>query len=511
MPPDAAPAPTLAALLASLPEAQLLEGDPTVRIRGLTFDSRRVEPGWLFVAVPGFKRDGREFVAEALARGAVAVASEPPVPPGAAARLAVPSARAALADFAAAFYGHPSLELTLVGVTGTDGKTSTTQLISAVLEAAGRATGWLTTVDLKVGAERRPNDLQHTTPEALGVQAFLRELARANVEIGVLEVSSHALALERVRGVAFDLAVFTNLSREHLNFHGTMEAYFQTKASLFQSLADPRKCDRPRCGVVNLDDPYGQRLAAICPAPVVSYALGRPADVTGHDLRLHSRGSEFRLRTPAGEAAISTRLLGRFNVQNWLAAAAAAHALGVGPEAVARAAEALPPVRGRMEPVERGQEFAVLVDFAHTPQALANALRTLRQHVPGRLLLVFGNAGERDPASRPAMGRIAAELADYFLLSTDDPLHEDPAAIAAEAAAGAEAAGARRGVDFAIELDRRRAIERLIQLARPGDGVLLAGKGHEPRMLVGDARLPWSDRQAAEQALDDLVAGPPRA
>jgi UDP-N-acetylmuramoyl-L-alanyl-D-glutamate--2,6-diaminopimelate ligase len=325
------------------------------------------------------------------------------------------------------------------------------------------------------------------------------------IEVGVLEVSSHALALERVRGTQFDLAVFTNLSEEHLNFHGTMEAYFEAKAGLFDLLGGPPKGDRPRSGVVNLDDAYGRRLVERCPVPVVSYALDRPADVTARAVRLQPGGARFLLRTPSGETEVATRLLGRFNVQNWLAAAAAAQVLGVGPDAVAQAAAELPPVPGRMEPVERGQPFAVLVDFAHTPQALANALRTLRQHVSGRLLLVFGNAGERDPASRPAMGRIAAELTDYFIISTDDPLYEDPAGIAAEVAAGARAAGARLGLDFEIVLDRRAAIERLIGAARPGDGVLLAGKGHEPRMLVRDRRLPWSDRQTAEAALEALA------
>jgi UDP-N-acetylmuramoyl-L-alanyl-D-glutamate--2,6-diaminopimelate ligase len=499
------PPKSLQSLLAELPGARLLDGDPATPIAGLALDSRLVEPRTLFVAIPGLKQDGRSFIPQAVARGAVAIVGEPPLtaPPGVA-RVAVASARQALADLAAAFYDHPSRALTLIGVTGTDGKTSTAQLIAAVLETAGRSTGWLTTVDLKVGPNRRPTEFQHTTPEALGVQRLLREMVDGGVEIGVLEVSSHALALERVRGTLFDLAVFTNLSAEHLNFHGTMEAYFETKARLFEMLAGPRKGDRPRNGVVNVDDAYGRRLAERCPVPVVSYALDRPADVTARAVELHSGGARFRLQTPAGQAEVSSRLLGRFNVQNWLAAAAAAHALGVGPEVVARAAAELPPVPGRMEPVERGQPFAVLVDFAHTPQALANALRTLRQHVAGRLLLVFGNAGERDPASRPAMGRIAAELTDFFIISTDDPLYEDPARIAAEVAAGARSAGARPGRDFEIVLDRRCAIERLISAARTGDGVLLAGKGHEPRMLVRDRRLPWSDRQTAEEVLETL-------
>lgn len=494
--------PALADLLTQLPGARLLDGDPRTPITGIAFDSRAVQPGNLFVAIPGFKRDGRAFAQQAAERGAAGIVSEPPLPavPGLA-RVEAEQARAALADLAAAFYGHPSEQLTLIGVTGTDGKTTTTQLIATVLEVAGRRTGWLTTVDVKIGAERRPNSFQHTTPEAVEVQAFLRALVDAGGEVGVLEVSSHALALQRVRGCRFDLAVFTNLSPEHLNFHGDFESYLQAKATLFRMLGQPSAKRGPRAGIINADDASAERFRAACPAPVLTYGLEAPADITARAVRLGPRGAAFILATPAGEVEVQTRLLGRFNVLNWLAAAAAAHALGVGPSVVAAAAAQLPPVRGRMEPVECGQPFGVVVDFAHTPQALQTALRTVREHTAGRVLLVFGNAGERDPANRPAMGRIAAELADFFVLTMDDPLHEDPAEIAEAAARGAERAGAARGERFVIELDRRRAIALAIDRARPGDTVLLAGKGHESRMLVGDARLPWDDRRVAEELL----------
>jgi UDP-N-acetylmuramoyl-L-alanyl-D-glutamate--2,6-diaminopimelate ligase len=493
----------LGALLRDVPGARLFSGNPDAQVTGIAFDSRRVQPGELFVAIPGFKRDGREFIEQAVERGAAAVASEAPVPDvPTLARIEVASARAALADLAAAFYGHPSRQLALVGVTGTDGKTTTAQLLSAVLEAAGRRTGWLTTVDLKIGDQRRANDLQHTTPEAVGLQSFLRQLVDASVEVGVLEVSSHALALERVRGCEFDLAVFTNLSPEHLNFHGTAEQYLEAKALLFRQLGEPRWKQSERYGIVNVDDPASDTLGKLCPAPIVSFGLDQSADVVAHNLRLAADGSRFLLTTPSGQVEVFTRLLGKFNVLNWLAAAAAAHALGVGPEAVARAAATLPAIPGRMEPVERGQPFGVLVDFAHTPQALATALQTLRPHTAGRLLLVFGNAGERDARNRTEMGRIAAELADFFVISMDDPLHEDPAAIAAAAAGGARRAGAIEGERFRVELDRRRAIQLVLERARPGDTVLLAGKGHEPRMLVGDKRLPWDDRRVAEELLD---------
>lgn len=497
-----APPRPLAALLAQAQGARLLAGDPAVAISGVAFDSRRVRSGNLFVAIPGFKRDAREFVGQAVSNGAVAIVCEDPVPEAPAARIVVPNARAALADFAAAFYGQPSRSLTLIGVTGTDGKTSTTQLTSAVLETAGLKTGWLSTVDLKIGSERRPNDLNHTTPEAVGVQALIREWVDANVEVGVLEVSSHALALDRVRGCDFDLGIFTNISSEHLNFHGSFAEYLAAKSKLFQMLGVESERRRPRYGVVNLDDASSPAILAACRAPVIGYSIETPAEVRAEDIELRLSGARFRLLTPAGSAVVQTRLLGRFNVYNWLAAAAAAHALGIGPDRVAEAAATLPAVKGRMELVEHGQPFAVIVDFAHTPQALETALRTARQHTSGRLTLVFGNAGERDPASRPEMGRLAAELSDYFIISMDDPLDEDPEVIAQEAADGAQRAGATRGADFEIELDRRRAIQLLIRRAQPGDTILLAGKGHEARMLVGAERLPWNDREAAEQLLD---------
>ena len=505
--PDGAHAMRLAALLADVPGAVLLQGHPDARVRGVGHDSRTIAPGELFVAVPGLRHDARRFAADALARGAVGVVVEGAAQleaPADRAVVRVPSARAALADLAAALHGHPSRRLRLVGVTGTDGKTTTTRLVSAILERGGLRTGWLTTVDVKVGPEPRPNDLHHTTPEADRVQAVLAEMVAGGVEYGILEVSSHALALDRVRGCAFDTAVFTNLSPEHLNFHGTLEGYLQAKARLFEMLGEPSFKPWPRFGVVNAGDPASRTIRARCPVRVVSFGLVADADVTARDVHLDAHGARFVLVTPRGETAVTTRLLGAFNVLNWLAAAATALELGAEPEHVAAVAAELPPVDGRMERVDRGQPFLVVVDFSHTPQALENALLTLRPHTPGRLMVVFGHAGERDPANRPAMGAVAAELADFFILSSDDPLHEDPAQIAGQIAAGARERDRRPGRDFEIVVDRAEAVRALLRRARPGDTVLLAGKGHERRMLVGDARLPWSDRAEAERGLAEL-------
>jgi len=498
----------LSDLLQDVPGAALVQGDPATDILRVVHDSRRVRPGDVFVVLAGASHDGRAFVPSALANGAVAVVADAPldVPPDRA-MVTVPATRPALADLAAALHGHPSRRLRLVGVTGTDGKTSTTRLLAAILERAGRRVGWLSTADIKVGDTIRHNELHHTTPEADRVQEVLAEMVDARVETAILEVSSHALMLDRVRACEIDLALFTNLSPEHLNFHGTMEEYARAKSRLFQMLGEPSPKRWLRLGIVNADDPFSEVMRAACPAPILSFGIDHPADVMARDVHLGGRGATFRLVTPRGEAVVASRLLGRFNVANWLAATTAALELGATLDHAVRAAAETLPVPGRMERVDRGQPFLVVVDFAHTPQALENALRTLRPHTAGRLMVVFGHAGERDPANRPTMGRVATELADYTIISMDDPLHEDPAEIARAIAAGAEAIGKRRGTDYEIDLDRESAVRTLIGRARPGDTVLLAGKGHERRMLVKDERRPWNDRKAAERTLAEAGFG----
>ena len=497
-------------LLHDVPGATLVQGDPATEVRGVVHDSRRVRPGELFVVIPGERHDPRAYIPEALERGALGVVADAPLelPPDRA-LLVVPSTRPALADLAAALRGHPSRHLRLVGVTGTDGKTSTTRLLAAILDRAGQRTGWLTTVDVKIGDRVCPNTLDHTTPEADRVQEVLAEMVADGVETAVLEVSSHALALDRVRGCEFDLAIFTNLSPEHLNFHGTMQAYARAKARLFEMLGEPSGKPGPRRGIVNADDPASAIMREHCPAPVLTYGMDRAADVLARDVRLGVRGATFTLVSSHGEAQVASQLLGRFNVANWLAATTAALELGATLDHVVQAAAETAPLPGRMERVDRGQPYLVVVDFAHTPQALENALRTLRPHTNGRLMVVFGHAGERDPANRPTMGRIAAEQSDYFIISLDDPLHEDPAEIARQIAAGATAVGKAAGRDFSIDLGRMSAVRTLLERARPGDTVLLAGKGHERRMLVGDERRPWNDREAAERALAERGYGAP--
>jgi UDP-N-acetylmuramoyl-L-alanyl-D-glutamate--2,6-diaminopimelate ligase len=468
-----------------------VRGDPATPVGGVTQDSRSVSPGDLFVAIPGLEHDGREFIPDALRRGAVAVAAESEVAVDVP-TLVVADARRALADLSAAFYGNPSRHLPVVGITGTDGKTSTTHLLSAILETHGRRTGWLTTVNTRIAGEPRPNAADHTTPEAPIVQRTLAEMRAARLDVGIVETSSHALSLERVRGVRFQVGVFTNLSPEHINFHGSFEAYRDAKRLLFERL--------PADGlaVLNADDPSSEVMRAATPARVVTYALDQPADITARDIRLTPTGTTFVVEP--GAVTITTRLVGRFNVANWLAAYVAATYFGASLEDLQRAALAQAPVPGRMNLVERGQPFAVVVDFAHTPQALEKALDTVRTLVSGDVLLTFGLAGGRDAANRPVMGELASRKSSFFAITTDDPGFEDPAAIAAQIAAGARSAN---GI-FTIELDRRAAIRLLFERARPGDAVLLAGKGHEQRMVVGSEKLPWNDACAAAEVLGDL-------
>jgi UDP-N-acetylmuramoyl-L-alanyl-D-glutamate--2,6-diaminopimelate ligase len=480
-------------------------GNAEAEVRRVTSDSRRVEPGDLFVAIRGSSHDGAEYARDAIGRGAVAVLAEQALDlPPEVGMVVASHARQALGDVASVLHGRPSEQLRLVGVTGTDGKTTTCQLIGHVLAAAGRRVGWMTTVDVRIDEEIARNPYGYTTPEAPQIQETLARMVGAGVEDAVLEVSSHALALERVRDCSFDAAVFTNLAPEHLNFHNTVEEYTAAKARLFEMLDSPTEKRWNRMGAVNADDPASMFMAASSPVGIVSYALNTPADVTADRIELGINGSRFHLVTPIDEIQISTRLVGRHNVYNWLAAAAVALGWGIDIQAVAAAADTAAPPAGRLERVRRGQPFEVIVDFAHTPQALESTLTALRGFCDGRLYVVFGMPGGRDAANRPRMGELAARHADYFVVTTDDPLHEEAADIAEQILVGARQLGAREGVQYEVELDRRAAIARLLARAEPGDVVLLAAKGHEQRQLIGDRVEPWSDVGTATELLANM-------
>ncbi|HEX9017524.1 MAG TPA: UDP-N-acetylmuramoyl-L-alanyl-D-glutamate--2,6-diaminopimelate ligase [Chloroflexota bacterium] len=518
--------PALLKLLEELPYARV-EGDAAIEITGIAYDSRLVRPGDLFVALPGFHVDGTSFVADALRRGAVAVVSARPgvATPGSVPRIAVPDARRALTDLAAAYYGHPARELRVVGVTGTDGKTTTTHLVSAVLEAMGFQTGFITTADVKVGASLEYNETQHTTPEPVEVQALLRRMVDEGVDYAVLESSSHALALDRLLHCEFDAAIFTNLSPEHLNFHGSMEAYLRDKSRLFSMLDTAVFKGREKVAILNADDPHSEQMAAATHTRVVWYGMedgetqhsglstqdpsqssviSHQSSVRATEVELLPSGSRFLLETPVGSVRVQSRLSGRFNVYNWLAAAALGLSQGASLDQISRAVASVDAVPGRMQRIDAGQPFAVVVDFAHTPQALEKALTALRQATRGRLVVLFGLAGERDPGNRSEMGRIAARLADFALFTTDDPRFEDPMAIAEQVAEGAREMGWREGERYLKIADREEAIRRAFERARAGDTVLLAGKGHERRQVMGDRLVPWSDEEAARRLLAEL-------
>jgi len=501
---------SLSALLPALPGVQVV-GPPLAgrAISGLAYDSRRVRPGNLFVALPGLRVDGMRFIPAAIDHGATAVLcqqrpaqdGEPAVP-----HLVVPDARAAMADAAAAFHGHPSDHLHMVGVTGTDGKTTTGFLLHALLQATARPAGLIGTVGFRVGDRAIENHLHQTTPESPDVQQLLATMVEAGLEYAVLETSSHALMLDRVRGCRFDSAILTNITSDHLDFHGTLENYRAAKARLFAGLGgDPPRTAAP-IAILNRDDASYDAMAAASAAPVLSYGRHPDADVRATDVVIAASGIRFRAVTPAGVVELRSPLTGDFNVSNLLAALGFAVARSIPLDAAARALGTLQGVPGRMQRVEAGQPFAVVIDFAHTPDALAKALDTLRAVTPppGRLIVVFGAPGERDRGKRPVMGRVAAERCDLVVLADDDPRSEDRHAIIEQIAAGARAAGLREGQTLLPRPDRRAAIATAIAAARPGDTVLLAGKGHEQSITSGDVVQAWDEEAAARAAIAAL-------
>ncbi len=463
-------------------------GDGSVEIGALAYDSRKVGSGTLFFCVPGEKVDGHEFAAGAVEAGAVALVVERELDLDVAQAL-VPDARAAMAALAARFWADPTGELRVVGVTGTNGKTTTAFLIREVLEAAGVQCGLLGTVRQVVGGVEE--EVERTTPEAIDLQATFRRMLEAGDRACVMEVSSHALALHRADAIHFELALFTNLTQDHLDFHGDMEDYFKAKRLLFEMA--------PKTSIVNLDDPYGRRLAEEFECLAFS-ATGAEADFTAQDTSFNASGAHFTVNSVGGGVEVRTGLPGDFNVANALGAFAAAVALGISPEVAAEGLARAERVPGRFEPVDEGQGFAVLVDYAHTPDSLENVLRAARKLTEGRLIADVGAGGDRERAKRPKRGRAGAELSALAIVTSDNPRSEDPEAIVAEVVAGIEA-----GASVEIEVDRRRAIALALGRARPGDAVVIAGKGHEQGQEVESGRkLPFDDREVAREELRKL-------
>ncbi|MBE3557678.1 MAG: UDP-N-acetylmuramoyl-L-alanyl-D-glutamate--2,6-diaminopimelate ligase [Ktedonobacteraceae bacterium] len=487
----------------ALPERNRLP--PETVIRSLAYDSRKVEAGGLFIAVAGTHTDGRRFIGDAARRGAVAALGEPltegqesPLP-----YITVADVRQAHADISCAFYGYPARHLCTIGVTGTDGKTTTSNLTCDLLEAAGHPAGLMTTANFKLRGYEWENTTRQSTQEVQDIQQFLKETLESGATHAVIEATSHGLELRKVAGCEFDIGVVTNITHEHLDFHKTLAAYRRAKARLFEML-DPARDKGLGCrpvAILNRDDASYDVLKPYCRVPILDYGIDSPAAVRAIDLELRPHSTRFRVILPGAEGIIETPLVGRFNVSNCLAAIATVYSQGIALEDITHALATAKGVAGRMERIDEGQPFTVIVDYAHTPDSLQKVLAILRPLTQRKLIAVFGSAGERDVQKRPIMGRIAAEMTDFFVITDEDPREEDREQILREIAAGAIDNGKQPGRHFVCLADRRAAIETAFSYAGAGDTVLLAGKGHEQSIIIGREKIPWDDRRVAREIL----------
>ncbi len=478
-------------------------------VKGIAYHSGTVEEGFLFAAIRGLKEDGTKYIPQALSRGARALLVEQPLDVQGAVQVIVPDVREALARLASAFYGDPSAALTLIGITGTNGKTTTSYLLESILAADGKNVGVMGTVNYRFRDRVLPAPT--TTPESLDLQKNLHAMREAGVTHAVLEVSSHSLDLQRVRGCDFDVAVFTNLTRDHLDYHGSMEQYFQAKRLLFtQCLREARK--EKRFAVLNGDDPYGEELARVSCGTVIRYAVERKGDIWPQGYEEGPQGLRFQVTTPRGTLNLNSPLIGRHNLYNLLAAVGAAEALSLSPQAIVAGIAGLKRVPGRLERVPGDGGVHVFVDYAHTPDALQRAVETLQRVRTGRLITVFGCGGDRDRGKRPEMGRVAAAASDLAVITSDNPRTEDPLKIIAEVEEGTRKTARKRyeisprsegwkEPGYAVIPDRREAIREAIGAARPGDMVLIAGKGHEDYQVLGTQKIHFDDREEAAEAL----------
>jgi UDP-N-acetylmuramoyl-L-alanyl-D-glutamate--2,6-diaminopimelate ligase len=465
-------------------------------VEGIAYDSRRVQKNGLFVALRGEKFDGHEFIGQAIEKGASVIVAERVETNPRVTCLVVENARRALADLAATFYGMPARRLKLAGVTGTNGKTTTTFLIKRICEQAGLRCGLIGTVRYEIGERVLP--ATRTTPESSDLQELLAQIANAGCRAAAMEVSSHALAKDRTRGIEWDVAVFTNLTQDHLDFHGTMENYFQSKAKLFTQLAQQEKKRKP-VAVVNIDDSHGEKLLGKIgkKTSVVTFGMGVHADFRASNYRMEFGGTSYQLDARGKSYLVRLPLIGRFNVTNSMAALAAANALGIGLRDAVLSLGKSPQVPGRLEMVPAKRQFQVFVDYAHTPDALVNVLKTLRELEPRRLIVVFGCGGDRDKQKRPLMGQAVDLNADHAIITSDNPRKENPEAIIAEIEKGF------RSDRYEKIADRAAAIARAVELAQPRDILLIAGKGHENYQEFADHTVPFEDIQVARRALED--------
>jgi UDP-N-acetylmuramoyl-L-alanyl-D-glutamate--2,6-diaminopimelate ligase len=489
--------------LANATRPQRLSGDANTQILDIHYDSRAVQPGDLFVALRGGYFDGHAFIDQAVDRGAAAIMAEdgrPDIP-----CLVFDDTRRALPRVAATFFGSPAKSMKVIGITGTDGKTTTSYLVNAILEHAGRRTGLVGTVSVRIAGNVVEHESRQTTPESLDVQRYLAAMRDASVEWALLESTSHGLAAHRLDEIDFDIGAVTNITHEHLEFHGSLEAYRRSKASLFE-----RVSDAGGWAVVNVDDEGARSMLPYATgAKLLSYSRsGSQAEIRATTIACHARGSDFHVETPYGSATVHVPYVGEFNVENALCAIGVSLAAGIELDAIVNALAVALPVPGRMVAVEAGQPFQVIVDYAHTPESLEKILRLLRRLNPGgRLICVSGSAGERDRAKRKMQGRVSAELAELSVFTTEDPRMEDAAAIIDEIAEGAIELGRREPEDFVRIVDRQEAIDFAVSNAAPGDVVLLAGKGHERSIIWGLEKRPWDEVGAARQGLARMGYG----
>ncbi len=474
-------------LMSLLPEEVVLDGG-SVKVEGLAYDSRKVSPADAFFCIPGLRSDGHDFAREAVSRGASAlVVARPLADLAEIPQIVVADARRALASAAAAFYGAPSRGLRIVGVTGTNGKTTTTYLVESILRHSGLATGLIGTVETRIRETAIP--AERTTPESLDLQRLLAQMSAEGVESVAMEVSSHAIDLGRVDAVNFAVAAFTNLTQDHLDYHGSMEAYGAAKLRLFTELDVASR-------VINIDDPVGASFAAAVDEPL-TVGTSANATIRATEVELLPDASRFVLTTPSGETAVSLPVAGSYNVSNALVAAGCAYALGIPLADIATGLACAAQVPGRLERVSAGQDFSVFVDYAHTPDSLRQVLEAIKRVTPGRVIAVFGCGGDRDPAKRPLMGEAASVVADHAIITSDNPRTEDPDAIIAQILPGMSAGGAT----YQVEVDRRRAIASALAMAHPSDSVLIAGKGHEDYQIFADKTVHFDDREVALEEL----------
>lgn len=481
-------------------EAEVLEtrGDMGLKVTGINYDSRKVQPGDIFVCIEGFKTDGHSYVPAALAQGAAGIVAQKPVEvPQGIPLVLVRDSRKALALLGAAYAGHPSRRLVMVGVTGTNGKTTTTHLIEKIFAEQGYKTGLIGTIMNKIGDRVFP--VTNTTPESLDLQLLLKDMVDSGVTHVVMEVSSHALELERTKGVEFDTAVFTNITQDHLDFHETMENYLSAKKKLFSALDTYNGKKRPKYGIINADDPQAPEIIKVSSGRVLTYGVETDCDIKAYNISLRSDRAVFDVSVPGQDLYLESLLPGMFNVYNSLAALAVGLVEKIDLGVIKRALEFVKGVPGRMEKVDQGQDFSVLVDYAHTPDGLENIIMAARGFAGGRVITVFGCGGDRDRSKRPIMGEISARLSDYTILTSDNPRTEEPLSIITQIEEGV-----RRVVDrsaYSIIPDRRAAIAHAVSSAQTGDVILIAGKGHETYQIINDRVNHFDDREVAGEAL----------